>query len=88
MKTDRLLDRFIAIFVAVVMATFAYFGWVISEMGAHWAHLYWIGLGAWGFYVLWHVEEHIKKCRDQEFRDLVNDWVRRGSPDAPLELDR
>jgi fatty acid desaturase len=88
MKTDRMLDRFVAIFVAVVMLTLGYMAWVVHTMGASWFHLYWVGLGAWGFYVLFHVENVIGAARKQEFRELVDDWVRRGSPDEPIDTRR
>ena len=88
MKTDRMLDRFVAIFVAVVMVTLGYVAWVIEQSGAHWAHLYWLGLGAWGFYVLYHVEGVIGAARKQEFKELVDEWVARGEPSEPLDLNR
>lgn len=88
MKADRALDRFIVIFVGVVLATFAYMAWVIHITEYHWAHLYWIGLGIWGGYVLIHVEGVLKASRDQEFKELVDDWVRRGEPNEPLDTNR
>jgi len=87
-KGDRMLDRFVLVFVGVVLATLCYMAWVIHATDLHWAHLYWAGLGVWGGYVLVHVERVLKVCRDQEFKQLVDDWVRRGKPDEPLELDR
>lgn len=88
MKLDRMLDRFVLIFVGAVMVTLSYLAWVVHVTGYHWAHLYWIGLGIWGAYVLIHVESVIEECRSKEFTALVNDWVRRGEPDEPLNLKR
>jgi len=88
MKSDRMLDQFSVIFVFVVMITMGYVAWLISQTGTHWLHLYWIGLGVWGFYVLWRVEEVIRDVRAKEFKEIVDDWVKRGSPDEPLDLKR
>ena len=88
MKVDRMLDRFAFVMVAVVMVTLGYLAWVVGQVGPHWAHLYWLGLGAWGIYVVHHVEQHIGAAREKEFKELVDDWVKRGSPNEPLELDR
>jgi hypothetical protein len=86
MKTDRMLDRFALIFIFVVAATMVYFAWIVLHTGASWMHLYWIALAVWGFYVQWHVEKTLSGAREREFQDLVEDWVRRGSPDEPLDL--
>lgn len=86
MKAYRALDRFVLIFVGVVLVTTGYLAWVIHTTGYHWAHLYWIGLGIWGGYVLIHIEDVFRTCREQEFKGLVDDWVRRGEPDEPLDL--
>jgi hypothetical protein len=88
MKADLMLDRFILVFVAVVLTTTGYMAWVIHTTGYHWFHLYWMGLGIWGFYVLVHIERVFGACRDREFKALVDDWVRRGEPDEPLDLKR
>lgn len=88
MQADRALDRFVMIFVGVVLATLGYMAWVIHVTPLHWAHLYWVGLGVWGGYVLWHVEGVLKTSRDREFADLVDEWVRKGEPNENLEIDR
>lgn len=86
MQADRALDRFILIFVGVVLATLGYLAWVIHITEYHWAHLYWVGLGVWGGYVLVHVEGVLKVSRDKEFAEIVEEWVRKGEPDEPLDL--
>ena len=88
MKVDRMLDRFATVLVAVVLVTLAYMAWTISVTGPSWLHLYWLGLGAWGIYVVHHIDSLLSAAREREFKALVDDWVRRGSPDEPLELDR
>jgi len=84
MTSYRRLDRFVLIFVGVVLATFAYVAWVINTTGYHWAHLYWIGLGVWGGYVLTHIETVFGACRDREFKEIVDDWSSRLKLKDPL----
>jgi UPF0716 family protein affecting phage T7 exclusion len=88
MRSDRMLDLFILSVIAVTVVMIAYFAWVVSIIGPHWAHLAVIALGLWGWYAVHHVEALLSSARSAEFRELVEDWVRRGSPDEPIDTGR